>query len=176
MSNFSKTIKTFADDSRIFYGTGNFDDWCVFIREGGRVSIPRDKDYFTTLQNLAKKYSSALVWDTFTKLYHITHEALSNNVCSYITDLTKENFKDDAILADKIYTILYLAMIAEERKAGTVLGKTIKALGVHQVVIEGYAPEVAAQFSRGMKAYQIKDECEKRGIYRKYITEAADVA
>lgn len=53
-------------------------------------------------------------------------------------------------------------MIAEENKAGTVLGKRIKRLGVHQVLLENISPRIAANFSRGMRAKEIIGECIKR--------------
>ena len=49
-----------------------------------------------------------------------------------------------------IFSILYMAMIAEERKAGTRLGKRIKRLGIHKLLIENIPVREAANFMRGI--------------------------
>jgi hypothetical protein len=63
-----------------------------------------------------------------------------------------------------VFAILYAGMVAEEKKEHKVLGKKIKRLGIYQVLIDREEPAFAANFSRGMKAAQLKVECEKRGF------------
>jgi hypothetical protein len=55
-------------------------------------------------------------------------------------------------------------MVAEENKTNTKLGKKIKRLGVHQILIENMKPEIAANFSKGMKWQEISNECKIRGF------------
>ena len=57
-----------------------------------------------------------------------------------------------------------MAMIAEENKANTKLGKKIKRLGVHQILIENITPNISANYSKGMKWREIEKECKERGF------------
>lgn len=63
----------------------------------------------------------------------------------------------------QIYTILYMGMVAEERKAGTRLGKRIKRLGVHKLLVENQSVSDAANFMRGMRWREIDALCSARG-------------
>ena len=57
-----------------------------------------------------------------------------------------------------------MAMVAEERKAGTRLGKRIKRLGVHQLLMEHKSPYDSANFTRGMDWKEIAGLCEECGF------------
>lgn len=63
-----------------------------------------------------------------------------------------------------MFTILYMAMIAEEKKEHTKLGKRIKRLGVHKLLIEGVPVNEAANFMRGMGWREIDKMCSKFGF------------
>ena len=60
--------------------------------------------------------------------------------------------------------VIYAAMVAEENKQFTRLGKRIKRLGVHQLLKEGLSPKEAANWSRGKAWRDLAAECEKRGF------------
>ena len=55
-------------------------------------------------------------------------------------------------------------MVAEENYHGTKLGKRLKRLGIHQILIEGMEVHVAAHWSRGKPWREIAEECERRGF------------
>ena len=55
-------------------------------------------------------------------------------------------------------------MIAEENKSKAVLGKRIKRLGVHLVLMEGRTPEEAAAFPTGKKAAELNVLCRSYGF------------
>jgi len=55
-------------------------------------------------------------------------------------------------------------MVAEENKINTKLGKKIKRLGIHQILIEDINPNVAANFSKGMNWKKIETECKLRNF------------
>jgi hypothetical protein len=55
-------------------------------------------------------------------------------------------------------------MLAEEKKAGTRLGKRIKRLGVHKLLIEKRTVDEAANFMRGMNWRTIDTMCKERGF------------
>jgi hypothetical protein len=47
-------------------------------------------------------------------------------------------------------------MVAEENYPGTKLGKRLKRLGVHQILIEGMKVETAANWSRGNRGVKFQ--------------------
>ena len=65
---------------------------------------------------------------------------------------------------EKILSILYMAMIAEEQKKYTRLGKRIKRLGIHKLLFEGASAREAANFMCGMGWRDIARLCEERGF------------
>jgi hypothetical protein len=65
---------------------------------------------------------------------------------------------------ENIFGILYAGMIAEEQKDKKILGKRIKRLGVHQVLVELVDPKIAANYSRGKRWSDLDIECKQRGF------------
>ena len=57
-----------------------------------------------------------------------------------------------------------MGMVAEEKKAGTRLGKRIKRLGVYKLLVENLSVEESANFMRGMNWRQIDALCRERGF------------
>lgn len=157
-------IKEFSDGSFLEYDRGRFDDWCVYLTNasGGRRP-PRDTDYFTQLKDLAEKFGVEKVYGDYVKVYDLTGKQVNRDSLESITVLSKE-YGESAIQVDTIFSILYMAMIAEERKAGTHLGKRIKRLGVHKLLIENTPVREAANFMRGMGWRDIARLCEERGF------------
>ena len=93
-----------------------------------------------------------------------------DDLCVYFTvfcwihDLCMESFKKEGIEAEVLFSILYMAMISEEKKRNTKLGKRIKRLGVHKLLIEGKDIYEAANFMKGMKWRDIDQLCKERGF------------
>lgn len=158
-------IKVFSDGSYIEYGRGNFDGWCVYeIRpDTGYRRPPRDIDYFQTLKNLAEKYGADRIYHDFCKVYTLTDKNLSPTVLQFITELSEE-YGEDAVVVDKTFSIIYCGMIAEEQKAGTRLGKRIKRLGIHVLLMDNQTVGYAANFMRGMGWRDIDRHCQERGF------------
>ena len=90
----------------------------------------------------------------------------SDQVLDLITRLSAAygSSPGDDVRADRLFTTLYLTMIAEENKARAVLGKRIKRLGVHLVLMEGRTPEEAAAFPTGKKAAELSALCQSYGF------------
>lgn len=55
-------------------------------------------------------------------------------------------------------------MIAEEQKQFTRLGKRIKRLGIHMLLLESKSVHEAANFIRGMGWRDIATHCDERGF------------
>ena len=165
----SELIKKFSDGSMLEYDKGKFDGWCVYLKRPGKDRIaPRDDQYFTVAVQLGQKYSNEFVYDDFVQLYsHVRAEkTLSASGHQLIGSFLERYEEADVIRFDILYTILYAAMVAEERKENTRLGAKIKRLGVHQILMDTppLSVEVAAKFSYGMRWQQIDAECKKRGF------------
>ncbi|MDY5045945.1 DUF7004 family protein [Phascolarctobacterium sp.] len=159
-----KKIKTFSNGSYLEYDRGSFDDWCVYLTDStGNRRPPRDIDYFSTLVSLAGEYSSERIYSDYCDIYDRTGKVLDNTVLEYITTVAS-TYGANALLVNQIFSILYMAMIAEEQKKYTKLGKRIKRLGIYKLLIESTPAREAANFMRGMGWRDIAEMCKERGF------------
>ncbi|MFB3852854.1 MAG: hypothetical protein ACE148_03405 [Vicinamibacterales bacterium] len=157
-------LKTFADGSVLEYARGAFDDHCVYLtRPGTPRHPPRDTQYFATLSQLAAQHGVERVYADFQALYDGTTSEVQDSVFERIHQLA-QHYGKDALEVEVLFSVLYVAMVAEERRAFTKLGKRVKRLGVHQLLIEGFEVNAAANFSRKMRWREIAAECERRGF------------
>ena len=60
--------------------------------------------------------------------------------------------------------MIYLGMVAEENKAGAVLKKRIKRLGMYQILFDNMSAYEAANFSRGKKVAELDPLCSSKGF------------
>lgn len=158
-------LKTFEDESCVFYDKGNFDEYCVYIKEKySPAKAPKDIEYFQYFIDIAKKYGSTKIYSDFCKIYVRTTRDVDENVLSLITEISQSYEAEDMLQVDKWFTVIYLGMIAEERKAKAILKKKIKRLGFHQIMLEGFTAQDAANYSRGQRAAALLQECQKRGF------------
>lgn len=157
-------IKMFTDGSFIEYDRGNFDNWCVYYTSSdGKKSPPKDVEYFELLKELAKKYGVNQIYDDYVKVYEWTGKKVDQRILRDITELSLE-YGEDSLTVDIIFSILYLAMIAEENKRYTRLGKRIKRLGIYVLLHENKSVNYAANYMRNKGWLEISADCEKRGF------------
>ena len=160
----SQIIKAFQDGSVLEYDRGKFDEWCVYLtRPSGVRRPPRDIDYFIQLKQLAEKYGINKVYGDYTCVYDLTGKTVSQEALRRISVIA-DSYEEDALLVDIIFSILYMAMISEEQKANTRLGKRIKRLGIYKLLNENKSVHEAANFMRGMGWRDIAKLCEERGF------------
>jgi hypothetical protein len=160
----TRLIKQFTDGSYLKYDSGKFDDWCIYlVQPNGSSTAPLDVNYFSQFQSFAKKYGARKIYDDFVTIYDQTDQQLNPKLLSQITALA-ENYRTDALQLDKLFSIIYAGMVAEENKQNAVLKKRIKRLGMHQLLIENQSPEYAANFSRGKKWRVLDEECHLHGF------------
>ena len=160
----SQLAKRFSDGSFLEYDDGSFDKWCVFLTDAsGHRSPPRDTDYFAQLKALAGQFGTDKVYGDYVKIYDMTGTDFDGEVMDRISALAK-GYKNSSLQVDTVFSILYMAMIAEENKANTRLGKRIKRLGIHKLLMEDDSVQNAANFMRGMKWPEIDRLCKKRGF------------
>ena len=159
-----KMIKEFNDGSYLEYDRGSFDDWCVYLtKTDGTRKPPRDTDYFQQLKELSNTYGSDRVYEDYVKVYELTGKSVEDNVLNQISKISND-YGADSLEVDIIFSILYMAMIAEENKAFTRLGKRIKRLGIYKLLIENKSVQQSANFMRGMGWREISDLCNERGF------------
>lgn len=157
-------IKRFSDGSFLEYARGSFDNWCVYFTDStGKRRPPKDVEYFEKLKDLSKTYGVQKVYRDYVIVYNLTSNELSEAALSMIS-LIAASYGEAELEADIVLSILYLAMIAEERREHTRLGKRIKRLGVHKLLVEGRPVPEAANFMRGMCWRDIAHLCEDRGF------------
>lgn len=138
---------------------GKFDDWAVYVKYPGMPTWPTDKWYFLKLKVFAL-YGPA--YDDFITLYERVTAEVDDSIFDWIDEISIKYPKPEE--AAVVFGIYYMTMIAEENKAGAILKKRIKRLGVHQVLKEGMKPDVAANWSRGKSAMELVMECHNRGF------------
>ena len=168
-----EVVKSFPGGTSIGFTEGKFDRWCVQERVFVWTRRPTDAGCFARLLELAQRYGTDKVMADFVTVYDATGvkpprgDLLpSEQVLDLITRLSAAygSSPGDDVRADRLFTTLYLTMIAEENKARAVLGKRIKRLGVHLVLMEGRTPEEAAAFPTGKKAAELSALCQSYGF------------
>lgn len=157
-------IKKFLDGSYLEYDRGSFDEWCVYLVDAnGDRRPPRDTDYFSDLKFLAEKYGADNVYSAYVHVYDVTGKNVDEEGLNAAEEASY-NFGTDQLMVQKILTILYMAMIAEENKRFTKLGKRIKRLGIYKLLYEDESVSNSANFMRGMGWRDIDDLCRERGF------------
>lgn len=164
----SLPFRMFQDGSCLKYSTGKFDKWQVQLKRP-KLNIPwyppSDIQYFKILQDMGKKYGNMEIYRDFVVVFNLTKKELDNKeeVFNQIESITQK-YGYDSLDMEIWFNVLYMAMIAEENKAGTRLGKRIKRLGVYRALIENIAPKMAADENKGKDWRYIDIECKKRGF------------
>jgi chorismate mutase len=159
----STTIKEFPDGTKLEFDKGKIDDWCVYRLQGGRRTAPKDIEYFGRLQQLSAVHGADNIYADFVKIYDVTDSQVNQSVLNEITQLAPK-YGRDSLEIDKLFTIIYAGMIAEENKQHTKLGKKVKRLGLHQLLKEHFQPQEAASFSIGKPWRELDGECCQRGF------------
>lgn len=113
-------IKKFADSSTLEFGRGKFDEWCVFLtRPNLGRKAPLDIDYFNQLVDFGSNYGASILYLDFVQVYD--HVRNDKKICqtghNLITSISEKYHTNDQIEIDILFTILYAAMVAEEKKS-----------------------------------------------------------
>ena len=157
-------VKRFSDGSFLEFARGSFDDWCVFITTAsGDRKPPLDVEYFRFLKYWATRYSPERIYADFVSIYERTGTEVEDTVLSYI-ETVASTYEEKQLEFEKVFTILYMAMIAEENKEKTRLGKRIKRLGLHVLLLENASVDYAANFMRNKEWRDIDVLCRARGF------------
>lgn len=160
----STLINMVRDVHRVEFDKGAIDEWCVYLqRKGANRNAPRDTEYFTRLLQLSATHGSKKIYDDFVRIYTPTNKEINPMVIDMISVIA-DSYKQDAEEMEIWLTVIYGGMIAEENKSGAVLKKRIKRLGMHQLLLENFSPEAAANFSRGKKFAELDPLMRSKGF------------
>ena len=154
-----------GDDSYLAFSQGRFDNWCVYHVSNNNVHAVKDREVFALLAKYSNNSARFKLYAHFVSIFDTTTATLNRSVISKIRSVAKDY--DNVSEISFILLFLYAGMVAEENKKKAILKKFIKRLGVHQVLIEGMAPELAANYSRGKNWRELQSECIARGFYNK---------
>ena len=157
-------IKNVRNRNIVEFDSGSFDDWCVYLTRPQQLRYaPRDTEYFSKLKFFGNAHTPKKIYNDFVTFYILTDRNIDVNILNLITRLT-DDYGTDAEEMDIWFSIIYAGMIAEENKANAILKKRIKRLGMHQVLIEGLDPNLAANFSKGKKWKELDALMRERGF------------
>lgn len=145
----------------ISFTQGRFDGWCIEVIAPDTPKYPTDEWYFTKLVEYADQVGTERVYNDFVTMYDLTTKEFSQDAVRTIVEMVAEDYPVDARL---VFLILYYGMVAEENKENTKLGKRIKRLGVHELLVYGDPPHIAAHSTRGNIWQAIQDKCREAGF------------
>jgi hypothetical protein len=157
-------IQTFSDGSTLTFDEGSFDNWCVYLQMPNQAKYaPTDLQYFTRLQQLGEIYGHQKIYDDFISFYTQTNHQIDQQILNLIRNISSA-YIDNQLEIEKLFTIVYAGMIAEENKEHAVLKKRIKRLGMNQLLLEKLPPEYAVNYSRGKKWHELDQICRAKGF------------
>ena len=110
-----------------------------------------------------KKEYKDKVYKLIKFIFDHTNSTLNFKTIDKTVKLVNKHF-DGSISTHKYFLFVYYAMVAEEKKTNSKLGKRIKLLGIYQILNENFSSQTAANFSRGLKWTVIDEECKRRGF------------
>ena len=147
-------LREYEDGSYLAFDTGNFDDYRVTFYHNGSQHSPKDTWFFDKLVAIKRKPHT--VW--------LVVQQIAKQI-NKTTEFQNIVFPDriESQEAKKVFDFMAAAMIAEERKKGTVLGKRVKLLGIYQILFV-YKNALVASWSKDKPAGIISDECEGYGF------------
>lgn len=147
----------------IYFDKGNFDEYCVYINDVCKQKryAPKDKDYFEWIRILSVQYGCHQVWSDFCAIYDIVdNNETQEQVLNLIYDIDM-HYNSDTIIW---WLIFYMTMLAECKKAHTILKKRIKKLGVYNIFFDKYDIDYIIKYMRGMKWQELDALMVERGI------------
>lgn len=154
----------------IFFGRGKFDRYCAYAGMFGPTGefwcgMPTDKYYFEMIESMAAIYGRDRVYADLKHIFEQCGKQLDDRLLDRIYRIAI-GYGPNFGIAYNMMLHVYYGMIAEENKAGTILGKSIKMNGIHSLLYGGVGVDAAADECRGKPWQQIRSECVERQIYR----------
>ena len=176
-SGFNSFSIEFDDNTSYMYKYGGFDNWYVGYYNKDGVELKgkngkgiEDERAFKALLKYSKDVGVDTVFNDIMEIFDRTIPQIDpQTVSDFIYQLSLK-YGDNKIKVQKLLQYLYMAMISEEMKEISILGKYMKLLGVYQTLIDGFEPAVAARFSDEVKVRELYNELKTRNLitYKEY--------
>lgn len=160
----SITVETTIGTNKKTIDTGIFVEYAI---TDFKFDAPTDNDYMQEIRNLASKYGQNEVWRSFLKLYDSIPQqrgvAITRTMTRKVSEIVAQYPCEKNLRLT--FDCLLCAMIAENNREKTKLGKKIKALGIYQSIYELHLsiPQVT-NYSKNKSWQWISKECQRRGI------------
>lgn len=168
----------YNDGSYYTYSHGKKDDWYLLYYDSkGNSHKLFDKDYFNIVKFYSIKYGNNYVFKDFETVYDMVSELAKNhnsNPEPSLNDLNKiklisAKYEQDCLPIDKLFGLLYLAMISEWHYVTSsgnpsILKHSLKKLGIYQVIFEGKDGEYAACYSKNKSAQELKKIMQEKSL------------
>lgn len=151
-----------SNGNKVFFGKGRFDDWCVYYENKMGKFALRDTEYFNFFKCMSRVYGIRKIYDDFVSIYNDTTNEISIDTVHKIKNISLQYNESNEM--EKYLSVIYLAMIAEENKENCVLGKRIKMLGIHNLLIDDMSPQLAANISKWKSWKVLNKYCLDRGF------------
>lgn len=162
-------IRLRYDDEIIFFGHGMDDPWCAYTGKYDDDGLmlcakPSDKYYFAVIKNIADmEQCHECMYEDFADLCRRTGKCIDAGVIDYIDGLA-DKYGTHADVMYNMFMHVYYGMVAEQNKANAHLGKSIKLLGLHDLLIKGKPVVECADCNRGGNWRNIYVDCKNSGI------------
>jgi len=147
----------------IYYGYGQFDYYCVHVLKpkSKRVWKPRDTECFMWLKRMGKKYGNDKLYEDFLKIYEpITTDTDMGDIENIVKEVSSKYR-----YSQEWWIILALTIKAELHKKNTKLGKTIKHLGVYELLNEDKKVRDIVLDINDENWMALKESMLEKGIY-----------
>lgn len=167
-----RILKQFSDGTKLCFDEGRIDCYRVSFYKNGRcLTAPKDIWHFEELLQLGNNEMA------MEKVYILGRQMPLGRIRSYksnngeisfdMLEIPGENEKEK-----KLFSALAAMMIAEEKKilengGGSKIGALLKVIGCYQVLVLGWPPIKAANWSKKRGASEIKMWAKKLGILKK---------
>ena len=161
MNSFQKRKIRLNKNTRIWFGRGKFDDWCVYTKENGNIYCYTDVDYFNVIKKLSDKYGKQIVYEDFKDIYFDVNKQFNIYKMTTKCKSIAKHYSEDTL---KWWIVLYMTMVAEENKENKILGKRIKHLGIYNILFDEYSVEYVTTYMNGKKWYELDKLMKERGI------------
>lgn len=147
---------------RLVFSQGRFDNRCIYFVENNMAHAIKDVEIFRVIPTFRATELKYMFYQDFCCIFSDTTSHINPSVIRRIKSISSKYPVSSN--AEYIFMFLYAGMVAEENKQHAIIKKFMKRLGVHQVLIEGMTPELAASYTRGKSWKHIFAECELRGF------------
>jgi hypothetical protein len=154
-----RRLVSFGPSMSLGFCSGTFDEWCIYVEHPTYPTYPTDEWYFTLAKKWADVVGREKVYNDFVRVYNSTSKEYDYYVSEAIETMAADY--PDPLEFNIVMHILYLGMIAEENKKHTRIGKGIKRLGMHELLIYDDDPKTAAHSTRGVDWRVIADRCRE---------------